>query len=103
MSVAELPIAIDRHKLETFCREHGIRKLSLFGSVLRADFDPALSDLDVLVEFSPGRTPGWEFFGWSEDLALIVGRKVDLHTPKSLSQYFRAKVLQEALPIYEQA
>ena len=103
MSVAELPIAIDRDTLGTFCREHRIRKVSFVGSVVRADFDPARSDLDVLVEFSPGQTPGWEFFGWSEDLALIIGRKVDLHTPNSLSKYFRDEVLQESLPIYEQA
>jgi predicted nucleotidyltransferase len=103
MSVAELPIAIDREKIAAFCRERGIRKLSLFGSVLRADFDPARSDLDVLVEFTPGRTPGWEFFGWGEDLAPIIGRKVDLHTPNSLSKYFRDEVVREAFPIYEQA
>lgn len=76
--------------------------MSLFGSVLREDFDPARSDLDVLVEFLPGRTPGWEFFGWSEDLSQITGHAVDLHTPNSLSKYFREEVLREALPIYEQ-
>jgi hypothetical protein len=102
MSVAELPIAIDREKVAAFCRERGIRKLSLFGSVLREDFDPARSDVDVLVEFRPGRTPGWEFFGWSEDLSAALGRKADLHTPSSLSKYFRDDVLNEALSIYEQ-
>jgi hypothetical protein len=103
MSIAELPIPIDREKIAEFCRARGIRKLSLFGSVLRDDFDPARSDVDVLAELLPTARPGWEFFGWHEDLALIIGRKVDLHTPNSLSKYFRNEVLQEALPVYEQA
>ena len=77
----------------------GIRKLSLFGSVLRDDFDPARSDVDVLAELLPTAQPGWEFFGWHEDLAPIIGRKVDLHTPNSLSQYFRDDVPREALTV----
>jgi len=103
MSVAELPIQIDREKIAEFCRVRGIRKLSLFGSVLRDDFDPARSDVDVLAELLPTSRPGWEFFGWHEDLAPILGRKVDLHTPNSLSEYFRGEVLREALTVYEQA
>jgi hypothetical protein len=103
MSVAELPIQIDREKIAEFCRGRGIRKLSLFGSVLRDDFDPARSDVDVLVEFPPNIRPGWEFFRWHENLTPILGRKVDLHTPNSLSPYFREEVLGEALPVYEQA
>ena len=84
-----MPIVIDRESAACFCRERGIRKLSLFGSVLRNDFDSQRSNVDVLVEFLPGRLPGWEFFGWAEDLTRIIGRKVDLHTPNSLSKYFR--------------
>lgn len=103
MSVAELPIQLDRQKIAAFCRDRGIRKLSLFGSVLRDDFDPARSDVDMIAELLPSAHPGWEFFGWHEDLAAIVGRKVDLHTPASLSKYFRDEVLHEALPVYEQA
>ena len=103
MSVAELPIVIDREKIARFCRERGIRRLSLFGSVLRDDFDPQRSDVDMLVELLPGTRPGWEFYGWHEDLTPIIGRKVDLHTPKSISEYFRDEVLREALPLYEQA
>jgi len=102
VSVTELPVVIDRDKIAVFCRARGIRKLSLFGSVLRGDFDPRRSDVDVLAELLPSACPGWEFFGWHEDLAPIIGRKVDLHTPGSLSEYFRAEVLREALPVYEQ-
>ena len=58
MSVAELPIPMDREKIAEFCRARGIRKLSLFGSVLREDFDPARSDVDVLAEFEPEALKG---------------------------------------------
>jgi len=61
MSVAELPIQIDREKIAEFCRARGIRKLSLFGSVLRDDFDPARSDVDVLAEFEPDALKGVGF------------------------------------------
>ena len=103
MSVADLPIAIDREKLADFCRERGIRKLSLFGSVLRNDFDPARSDVDVLVEFAPGVQPGLEFFGYGEELSEILGYKVDFNTAEWLSKYFREQVVREAMPVYEQA
>jgi hypothetical protein len=98
-----LPIQIDREKIAELCRARGIRKLSLFGSVLRDDFDPARSDVDVLAELLPSARPGWSFFGWHEDLASIIGRKVDLHTPNSLSRYFRDEVMREAVAVYEQA
>ena len=103
MSIAELPISIDREKIAGFCRDHGIRKLSLFGSVLREDFDPQRSDVDVLAEFLPGVRPGLRFFGYGEELAELVGRRVDFNTEAWLSQYFRDEVVREALPIYEQA
>ena len=103
MNIAELPITIDREKIAEFCRVRGIRKLSLFGSVLRNDFDPARSDVDVLVEFFPGRAPAWEFFRFGEFLSDIVGRKVDCNTPAMLSKHFREEVLREAVAIYEQA
>jgi predicted nucleotidyltransferase len=103
MSVAELPIQLDREKIAAICRARGIRKLSLFGSVLRADFDPTRSDVDVLAEFAPGVRPGLRFFGYGEELAGIIGRKVDFNTEAWLSEYFRDEVVREAVPIYEQA
>jgi len=90
-------IAIDRERLAEFCRKHYIRRLALFGSVLRGDFGPD-SDVDVLVEFKLGHTPG--LFGIArlerELSALFGGRKVDLRTPEDLSRYFREDVLREA-------
>jgi uncharacterized protein len=103
MSIAELPIEIDREKIARFCRERGIRKLSLFGSVLRDDFDAQRSDVDVLAEFEPGVRRGLKFFGYGDELAGIVGHKVDFNTEAWLSKYFRDEVVREAMPIYEQA
>ena len=59
------------------------------------DFGPA-SDVDVLIEFEPGRTPGLSFFWMQEELSRLFDRVVDLHTPASLSRYFRSQVLAEA-------
>ncbi|HRQ76370.1 MAG TPA: nucleotidyltransferase family protein [Phycisphaerales bacterium] len=87
---------ISPEKLSDFCRRHGVRRLSLFGSVLRNDFSPE-SDVDVLVEFLPGRTPGMLGFGQMIlELSEIMGRQVDLRTPQDLSEYFRDEVLQTA-------
>ena len=88
-------IAIDRVRLAEFCRRNGIRRLAVFGSVLRDDFGPH-SDVDVLVEFEPGRTPGLAFFSMQDELCRLFNRIVDLHTPASLSRYFRDHVLAEA-------
>lgn len=91
--VARIPI--DRDKIAEFCRRNGVRRLALFGSVLREDFGPE-SDVDVLVEFLPGRVPGLRFFVLEEELSAILGRTVDLNTPASLSEYFREQVLRES-------
>jgi len=103
MNAAGLPIAFDRERIAKFCLTRGIRKLAVFGSVLREDFDFERSDIDVLVEFLPGARTGFRFFGYGDELAAIVGHKVDLNTPDMLSRYFRDEVLGEALTIYEQA
>ena len=88
-----------REEIATFCRLHHIRWLAFFGAVLRDDFRDS-SDIDVLVEFEPGRVPGLAFFGLEDDLGRLLGRRVDLHTPASLSDYFRDQVLREAEPVY---
>lgn len=93
-------IELPSETISAFCTRHHIRRLALFGSVLREDFR-ADSDLDVLVEFEPGHTPGWAFFGMQEELSELLGRKVDLNTPGFLSRYFRDEVLKEAVVAYE--
>jgi len=88
-------IEVNKHAIEQFCRRHRIRRLALFGSVLRDDFGPN-SDVDVLVEFEDGHVPGLAFFAMESELARILGRKVDLNTPQFLSRHFRDEVLAEA-------
>jgi predicted nucleotidyltransferase len=103
MVVPQPPISsifIPDKAIAQFCQRNHIRKLSLFGSVLRDDFTPQ-SDVDVLVEFEPGYAPG--FLGLSRlqrELTELIGHQVDLRTPNSLSQYFRADVEAAAIPIY---
>ena len=89
-------LPINRDNLAAFCRKHRIRRLALFGSVLRDDFGPA-SDIDVLVEFLPGTRMGLiRLAGLELELGQLLGRRVDLNTPGCLSPHFRARVLAEA-------
>lgn len=90
-----LHISVDKKKISAFCKQHHIKKLSFFGSVLRNDFRPE-SDIDVLVEFDPDHIPGLAFFSIQEELSKILNREVDLHTPHFLSPYFRDLILSEA-------
>jgi uncharacterized protein len=97
-------IAIPQTEVAAFCRRHHIRHLALFGSVLRDNFRPE-SDIDVLVEFEPGHTPGLiRLAGMELELsALLGGRKVDMNTPLCLSPYFRDEVLTETEVLYAEA
>jgi len=89
-------IEIPESEITDFCQRNYIRKLSLFGSVLRSDFRPD-SDVDVLVEFEPGHVPGFiRLAGMERELSEILGRKADLRTPEELSRYFRDDVIAEA-------
>jgi predicted nucleotidyltransferase len=85
-------IDINQARLAGFCRRYHIRKLSLFGSVLREDVRPE-SDVDVLVEFEPGTRVGLRFFAMERELSEMLARKVDLNTPGFLSE----EILEEAL------
>jgi len=97
-------ITIPKDRIADFCRRHHIRRLALFGSVLRDDFGPQ-SDVDVLVEFEPEAKVGlFELYDLEQELSGILdGRKVEINTPKSLSKYFRDRVLVEAEALYDQA
>ncbi len=93
-------IEFPRERLAAFCRKNNIRRLSLFGSILRDDFSED-SDIDVLVEFEPGKTPSLlGMAGLEIELSEMLGRRVELRTPKDLSRYFRDEVLQKAEPQY---
>ena len=95
-------IDVPENTIAEFCRRNYIQRLALFGSVLRDDFTPQ-SDIDVLVEFLPGHTPGLELFAMQRELSEILGRNVDLNTVMDLSPYFRQKVLDKAEALYDTA
>lgn len=95
-----LNISIPQREVAEFCRRHGIRKLSLFGSVLSDRFRPD-SDIDVLVELADEQPVGLIALAAMEiELGEILGRKVDLRTPSELSRYFRDEVLRTAVVQY---
>ena len=95
-----IELSIPRDQIADFCRRHHIRRLAWFGSVLRDDFTPE-SDVDALVEFEPGKTPGYRLFSIGDELSRILHRKVDLNTPQCLSRYFRDEVLAEAEVLFD--
>ena len=101
--MGEGKISIPKDRIAEFCKRNRVRKLSLFGSVLRKDFGPD-SDVDFLVEFEPGARIGLiRLSGLEIELGNIVGRKVDLNTPGFLSKYYRDQILAEADVQYDAA
>lgn len=89
-------IDIPEDRIAEFCRRHGVKQLSLFGSILRDDFGPE-SDVDVLVEFLPEQGPGLFGFARMEiELTEMLGREAHLHTPPMLGPSFRNVVAHEA-------
>jgi predicted nucleotidyltransferase len=89
-------LSIDDQQIAEFCKRRGILSLSFFGSFVRDDFGPA-SDVDVLVEFAPGRAPGWiGFAAVALELEAIIGRSVDLRTAADFSNTIRRQVLDES-------
>ena len=99
--MSTLPIAIPTQFIAEFCERNHIRKLSLFGSVLTPRFGQS-SDVDGLVEFEAGRTPGlFSAARMERELSERFGRKVDLRTPQDLSLGFRDQVVATALIQYE--
>lgn len=100
MKQTTLAIDLPKEEIKQFCQRYSIRKLSLFGSVLRDDFTEE-SDLDVLVEFEAGKTPGLAIITMQDELSKMTNCRVDLRTPVDLSRYFRDRVLSEAIVIYD--
>ena len=95
-------IEIPKEKLADFCRRNRIRRLTLFGSVLREDFTSG-SDVDVLVEFEQGTRVGLRFFAMEQELSELLGPTVDLNTPGFFSDSFLKEVLREAKVEYDPA
>ena len=96
-------LTIPQNRVAEFCRANGILALAIFGSALREDFGPA-SDVDVLVEFAPGRTPGLRFVDIADELSDLLGRHVDVLTRSAVERspnFIRRKaILESAQVIY---
>jgi predicted nucleotidyltransferase len=99
-----IEIPIDR--ISEFCHRNHIRRLALFGSVLRDDFAPE-SDVDVLVEFEPGTRVGFAFITMQDELSNVLGRRVDMNTfegvERSRNWLLRSEILDSTQVVYEQA
>ncbi len=92
---------VDRTKLDALCREYHVTRLAIFGSSLNGE-DTAASDLDLLVEFEPGKIPGFGYFHLQDELSYLFGKTVDLNTPGFISPYFREEIIRTASNVYVQ-
>ncbi len=97
----KVELSSSREEIASFCKEHGIKRMAVFGSGLRDDFRPD-SDVDILAEFDPAHIPTlFDIAGMDQNLSSFFGgRKVDLRTPEDLSRYFRHQVVSEAEVLY---
>jgi predicted nucleotidyltransferase len=98
-------ISLPYEQIERFCRKWNITRFEVFGSILRHDFDPERSDVDVMITFAPGKTPGLQYFGLEDELGQIFNRAVHLSTRRSVEQsdnwIRRQSILAEAQTVYE--
>ena len=99
IGIQETDLSVVNAALRDLCRKYHIRSLRVFGSVLDGT-NRLLNDIDILVEFEPGRTPGFAFARIADELSDLLGAPVDLHTEASLSKYFRGQVVQGAQVLY---
>lgn len=96
-------LTLPHEQMRAFCERHPIRRMWLFGSVLRDDFGPE-SDIDVLVEFEAGaHVTLFDLVDMQDELAVLLGRDIDLATPDGLSKYIQADVLARARVVYDRA
>ncbi len=105
---APLPESLTVHlkALRALCRRFGVRRLGAFGSVLRPDFDPERSDIDMAVEFgtSPQHGPAEQYFGLKESLERLLGRAVDLVETSAMDDSRLKRIIERTrVPVYEQA
>jgi predicted nucleotidyltransferase len=88
------PLAIDRDAVAELCRKYGVKRLAVFGSAVRHDFDPLHSDVDLVVEYLPGVTSVESYFGLKEELEAVFDRPVDLITAKALRNPFLIRIIE---------
>ena len=97
------PIIRSRRKeIEALCRRYHVRRLEVFGSATREDFDPQRSDVDFLVEFESGDFNAFDaYFDLRDGLSALLGRPVDLASPKALDNpYLRGSIDRDREPVY---
>ncbi len=93
-------MVVDPEAIRQFCEENHVLELSLFGSVVREDFGPE-SDVDVLVEFAPGRAASlFRLVKMQEHLSAVFGRRVDLVSKRGLSRHLRERILRSREVLY---
>jgi predicted nucleotidyltransferase len=97
-------VELRREELRALCRRFHVRRLDLFGSAARGDFDPEHSDFDFLVEFnrSAPQHPFDAYFGLKEELGALFGRKVDLVELSAVrNPYLKASIEGSREPVFE--
>src|SRR5438046_698731 len=98
-------IALHREELRALCRRFHVRRLDIFGSAARADFDPARRDLDFLLAFdhrAPDALSLKTYFGFKESLETLFGRSVDLVEPGAMrNPYLKLSVERSREPVFE--
>ena len=94
-------VDVEREALADLCRRHNVRRLSMFGSAVREDFDAERSDVDVMVEFEPSRMPSLAgLVALQDELSqLFGGRKVDVTTPSILRNPYRRRSIESDLEV----
>lgn len=95
-------IAAKKEQVGEICRRHHVRKLEVFGSVTRSDFDPSRSDVDLIAHFEDEREDLVDaFFGLKEELEALFGRPVDLLTSRPVrNPYLRESIDRSRQTLY---
>jgi predicted nucleotidyltransferase len=95
----------NREAIADLCRRHGVRKLEVFGSILRDDFDAARSDVDVLVDFQGAAKSSFgNFLALKESLEVLFGRPVDLRELDAIAnRRLRRHIERSKMPLYAAA
>lgn len=99
-------IAAHRVEIAALCRRYGVLQLALFGSILRPDFDPQRSDIDIVVEFShrEGTSPARQYFDFKAALEKLLGRPVDLVELSAMPDSRLRRVIERTQePLYVEA
>jgi predicted nucleotidyltransferase len=95
----------NREAIAALCRQHGVRRLAVFGSAAKGTFDPARSDIDFVVDFFNWGGPGifHRFFGFIESLEHLLGYRVDMTTEPVTKPWLRDELVRTQVILYESA